>query len=172
MGPWESVLASGGLARKAPAAAAGGPAKDCAKRSPASAVLRDLELWVARASSQTCLPLHIQLPEDEGGAYLSQFPDLRGHMSDGETIAEAIKNGVDAMRGWMEAMRAAGHPIVHHAAPRQHEPLAGLAAAILRKTRDRLSQVSASSRVNAPAWDHHPVRPASTPRTGTPASAR
>jgi predicted RNase H-like HicB family nuclease len=172
MGPWESVLASGGLARKAPAAAAGGPAKDCAKRSPASAVLRDLELWVARASSQTCLPLHIQLPEDEGGAYLSQFPDLRGHMSDGETIAEAIKNGVDAMHGWMEAMRAAGHPIVHHAAPRQHEPLAGLAAAILRKTRDGLSHGVAIVPAERRRFGPPPVRPASTPRTGTPASAR
>ena len=32
-------------------------------------------------------------------------------MSDGATIEEAITNGVDAMRGWIEAMRAEGHPI-------------------------------------------------------------
>jgi predicted RNase H-like HicB family nuclease len=32
-------------------------------------------------------------------------------MSDGETIEAAITNGLDAMRGWIEAMRAEGHPI-------------------------------------------------------------
>ena len=32
-------------------------------------------------------------------------------MSDGETIEEAIINGIDAMRGWIDAMRAEGHPI-------------------------------------------------------------
>jgi predicted RNase H-like HicB family nuclease len=32
-------------------------------------------------------------------------------MSDGETVEEAIVNGVEAMRGWIEAMRAEGHPI-------------------------------------------------------------
>jgi antitoxin HicB len=51
------------------------------------------------------------LPEDEGGGYLIEFPDLPGCMSDGETIEETIANGVDAMRGWIEAMRAEGHPI-------------------------------------------------------------
>ena len=51
------------------------------------------------------------LPEDEGGGYLIGFPDLPGCMSDGATIEEAITNGIDAMRGWIEAMRAEGHPI-------------------------------------------------------------
>jgi antitoxin HicB len=32
-------------------------------------------------------------------------------MSDGETIEEAILNGIEAMMGWVEAMRAEGHPI-------------------------------------------------------------
>ena len=32
-------------------------------------------------------------------------------MSDGKTIEEAITNGLDAMRDWIEAMRAEGHPI-------------------------------------------------------------
>jgi predicted RNase H-like HicB family nuclease len=32
-------------------------------------------------------------------------------MSGGATIKEAITNGIDAMRGWIEAMRAEGHPI-------------------------------------------------------------
>ena len=51
------------------------------------------------------------LPEDEGGGYLIAFSDLPGCMSDGETIEGAITNGIDAMRGWIEAMRAEGHPI-------------------------------------------------------------
>jgi antitoxin HicB len=51
------------------------------------------------------------LSEDEGGGYLIEFPDLSGCMSDGETIDDAIAHGIDAMRGWIEAMRAEGHPI-------------------------------------------------------------
>jgi antitoxin HicB len=47
----------------------------------------------------------------EGGGYLIEFPDLPGCMSDGAMIEEAITNGVDAMRGWIGAMRAEGHPI-------------------------------------------------------------
>jgi antitoxin HicB len=50
------------------------------------------------------------LPE-KGGGYLIEFPDLPGCMSDGATIEEAITNGIDAMRGWIKAMRAEGHPI-------------------------------------------------------------
>ena len=51
------------------------------------------------------------LPVEEGGGYLIEFPDLPGCMSDGATIEEAITSGLDAMRGWIEAMRAEGHPI-------------------------------------------------------------
>jgi antitoxin HicB len=51
------------------------------------------------------------LPEDEGGGGLTGFSDLPGCMSDGTTIEEAIANGIDAMRGWIEAMQAEGHPI-------------------------------------------------------------
>jgi predicted RNase H-like HicB family nuclease len=32
-------------------------------------------------------------------------------MSDGETIEEAIVHGIDAIRSWIKAMRAEGHPI-------------------------------------------------------------
>ena len=49
--------------------------------------------------------------KQHGGGYLIEFPDLPGCMSDGETIEEAIAHGLDAMRGWIEAMRAEGHPI-------------------------------------------------------------
>jgi antitoxin HicB len=51
------------------------------------------------------------LSEDEGSGYLVEFPDLPGCMSDGETVEEAILNGIDAMVGWIEAMRAEGHTI-------------------------------------------------------------
>jgi antitoxin HicB len=51
------------------------------------------------------------LPADEGGGYLIEFPDLPGCMSDGATIEETITNGIDAIRGWIAAMRAEGHPI-------------------------------------------------------------
>ena len=57
------------------------------------------------------------LMEEEGGGYLIEFPDLPGCMSDGETIEEAITNGVDAMQGWIDAMRAEGHPIPEPARP-------------------------------------------------------
>ncbi len=50
------------------------------------------------------------LSEDEGG-YLIEFPDLPGCMSDGATPEEALHNGADAVRCWIEAMREAGRPI-------------------------------------------------------------
>ena len=51
------------------------------------------------------------LAEDEGGGYLIEFPDLPGCMSDGATPEEAIRNGADAVRCWIDAMREAGRPI-------------------------------------------------------------
>ncbi|RKU12309.1 toxin-antitoxin system HicB family antitoxin [Candidatus Poribacteria bacterium] len=45
------------------------------------------------------------LPEAEGGGYLIEYPDLPGCMSDGETIQEAIENGRDAIRSWIETVR-------------------------------------------------------------------
>jgi antitoxin HicB len=66
------------------------------------------------------------LPADEGGGYLIEFPDLPGCMSDGATIEQAITNGVDAMRGWVEAMRAEGHPIPRRPRGPLADPLAVL----------------------------------------------
>lgn len=51
------------------------------------------------------------LSEHEGGGYLIEFPDLPGCMSDGETIEEAIENGRDALRCWVQAMQDAGRAI-------------------------------------------------------------
>lgn len=57
-------------------------------------------------------PFRIQpLGERDGGGYLIEFPDLPGCMSDGETPEEAITNGADALRCWIEARRADGEPV-------------------------------------------------------------
>ena len=45
------------------------------------------------------------LSQEEGGGYLIEFPDLPGCMSDGESIDEAIKNGFDAAKCWLEVAR-------------------------------------------------------------------
>src|SRR3989304_4913189 len=47
------------------------------------------------------------LTVEEGCGYLIEFPDLPGCISDGETIEEAIRNGHDAVRGWIAATREA-----------------------------------------------------------------
>jgi antitoxin HicB len=46
-----------------------------------------------------------RLSEEEGGSYLISFPDLPGCISDGETIEETIKNGIDAMNSWLETAK-------------------------------------------------------------------
>lgn len=51
------------------------------------------------------------LSPDDGGGYLIKFPDLEGCMSDGETVAEAIANGRDAVACWLNAAKAAGRSI-------------------------------------------------------------
>ena len=51
------------------------------------------------------------LPEAEGSGYLIEYPDLPGCMSDGETIQEAIANGRDAVRCWIEIARTHGDEI-------------------------------------------------------------
>jgi antitoxin HicB len=57
------------------------------------------------------------LTPDEGGGYLIEFPDLPGCMSDGETVEQAIANGVEAMQGWIEAMRTEHRPIPEPTGP-------------------------------------------------------
>lgn len=48
---------------------------------------------------------------DEGGGYLIEFPDLPGCVSAGDTVEEAVVNGVEAMEGWVEAVRAQGDAV-------------------------------------------------------------
>ena len=51
------------------------------------------------------------LTSEEGGGYLIEFPDLPGCISDGETIEEAVGNGLDAQASWIAAMQEAGRPV-------------------------------------------------------------
>jgi antitoxin HicB len=51
------------------------------------------------------------LTADEGGGYLIEFPDVPGCIADGETPAEAIVNGRDALKSVLVTMREFGDPI-------------------------------------------------------------
>lgn len=51
------------------------------------------------------------LSEDDGGGYLITFPDLPGCMSDGETVNEAIVNGLDAVECWLDVAKERGQHI-------------------------------------------------------------
>ena len=51
------------------------------------------------------------LSAEDGDGYLITFPDLPGCMSDGETEAEAVKNGRDVFASWVSARADAGKAI-------------------------------------------------------------
>jgi antitoxin HicB len=51
------------------------------------------------------------LSDEEGGGYLISFPDLPGCISDGDSIEEAINNGIDAMNSWLETAQEFNDPI-------------------------------------------------------------
>ena len=51
------------------------------------------------------------LTADEGGGYLIEFPDVPGCMADGETPAEAIANGRDALKSVLLTMQEFGDPV-------------------------------------------------------------
>ena len=51
------------------------------------------------------------LATEEGGGYLVEFPDLPGCISDGETVDEAIANGMEAKREWLAAAKELDRPI-------------------------------------------------------------
>jgi len=52
-----------------------------------------------------------RLPDKEGGGYLITFPDLPGCMADGETEAEAVKNGREAFAVTVSALADMGRDI-------------------------------------------------------------
>jgi len=51
------------------------------------------------------------LPEDDGGGFFAQVPDLPGCHSDGATPHEALTNVYDAILEWIDSMERMGAPI-------------------------------------------------------------
>ena len=52
------------------------------------------------------------LSAEEGGGYLVEYPDIPGCMSHGDTIAEAIANGREALRDCQEVFLESGRKLV------------------------------------------------------------
>lgn len=51
------------------------------------------------------------LSSSEGGGYLISYPDFSECVSDGETVEEAIINGVDALKSTIAALEAKGFAV-------------------------------------------------------------
>ena len=51
------------------------------------------------------------LSPDDGGGFLISYPDFAECISDGETVAEAIANGADALKATIAALKANKHPV-------------------------------------------------------------
>ncbi len=51
------------------------------------------------------------LDEMEGGGYLIEFPEFPGCIADGETPGEAMLEGADALKSYLETLRQLGRPI-------------------------------------------------------------
>lgn len=58
------------------------------------------------------LPYRMELVADvEEGGYVVSFPDLRGCISSGDTVEQAVANANDAKREWMTAAMEDGYEI-------------------------------------------------------------
>ena len=84
------------------------------------------------------------LTAEEGGGYLVEFPDYPGCMSDGETPEEAIKEGADALKSYLETLKALGRPMpatgdVYGGQWRQRVPKSMHAALARRAAREGVS---------------------------------
>ncbi|MEW6048032.1 MAG: type II toxin-antitoxin system HicB family antitoxin [Bacillota bacterium] len=55
------------------------------------------------------------LPEDEGGGWFAEIPDLPGCASDGPTPAEALKAVEEAQEAWLAVARERGFEVPHPA---------------------------------------------------------
>lgn len=51
------------------------------------------------------------LSAEEGGGFLISFPDFSECISDGETVEEALKNGREALKATIAALKAKGHAV-------------------------------------------------------------
>ena len=57
-------------------------------------------------------PFEVQpLSMDDGGGYLITFPDLPGCVSDGDTLEDALLNGLDAAQSWLRTAAEFGDPV-------------------------------------------------------------
>lgn len=58
------------------------------------------------------LPYRIEIiPDVDEGGYVVSYPDLKGCLTTGETIEEALANGENAKREWLTAAIEDGYPI-------------------------------------------------------------
>ena len=55
----------------------------------------------------------VVLEKDEDGIYVATVPALPGCISDGQTVEEAMSNIKEAIRGFIEDMKADGETIPH-----------------------------------------------------------
>jgi antitoxin HicB len=63
-------------------------------------------------SKLTDYPFEVRpLALEEGGGYLISFPDFAECISDGETVAEAMENGRDALQATIAALKARKLPV-------------------------------------------------------------
>ncbi|WP_417913873.1 type II toxin-antitoxin system HicB family antitoxin [Candidatus Electronema sp. JM] len=51
------------------------------------------------------------LSTEEGSGFMISFPDLPGCFSDGETIEEAVMNGMDAVESWIKTAQEFNDPV-------------------------------------------------------------
>ena len=49
--------------------------------------------------------------EPQGGVYVVTVPEIRGCRTHGETLEEAVRQGREAMEGWVDIMREDGEPL-------------------------------------------------------------
>jgi len=84
------------------------------------------------------------LDEAEGGGYLIEFPEFPGCVADGETPGEAMKEGADALKSYLETLRQLGRPVpsegeVFGGQWRQRVPRSLHAALVRRADREGVS---------------------------------
>lgn len=61
-------------------------------------MVKDLDFYISMK-----YPYRVEmLPEEDGGGHLISYPDLKGCVSDGDTVEEAIAMGEDARKAWIE----------------------------------------------------------------------
>lgn len=58
------------------------------------------------------LPYRMEIvPDVDEGGYIVSYPDLKGCLTTGETLEEAVSNAEDAKREWLTAAVEEGYPI-------------------------------------------------------------